>query len=238
MAVLLTRAPEENARIALKLRDLDVESLCWPLSRIELTTAQVEVPRGTEALILTSTNGIRAFAAQSTRRDVPVICVGLRTAEIAQGLGFGSVTCAGTNVAALAAWLQSHDIRRLFYPRAREISRDIRDLLPGDFVLEEQIVYSAEPTGPPESHVAESLVNGRIAAISIWSRRNACLLAKYLTENPHMPMNRLDLVAISENAAQPLGNSGFRHIITPETPNAEAMIATLSAALRQDSSGR
>lgn len=238
MAVLLTRSEEHNARIACTLEGEGIATLSWPLSRIVFTCNELDAPQGTDALVFTSANGVAGFARACPVRDLPAICVGARTAEQAQAAGIARVACAGPDVEALIAHLKAAPYRRLLYARGRDISVDLTSALPQEFDLFQQIVYRAEPGGPPESNVLDAFADGRIIAISVWSRRNAEVLAGHLENFPEIAPPRLNLVAISENAAQPLGKSGFRRIFIAETPDAPGMTTGLSAAVRQESLGR
>lgn len=56
-----------------------------------------------DTLAFTSANGVRAFAKLSAQRDVPVWCVGARTAEAAREAGFGDVRSTDGDIGALAA---------------------------------------------------------------------------------------------------------------------------------------
>src|SRR4051812_16935975 len=55
-----------------------------------------------QAVLFTSANGVRAFAAAERRRDIPAFAVGEATAAAARLAGFTTVDTAGGDVAALA----------------------------------------------------------------------------------------------------------------------------------------
>src|SRR4051794_41252334 len=57
---------------------------------------------GVQALLCTSANGVRATAARTTRRDLPVLAVGDATARAARDVGFAHVESAGGDVEGLA----------------------------------------------------------------------------------------------------------------------------------------
>ena len=235
MAVLLTRAEAENARFARQLDAVGIAHLSWPLAKIDQLDTKIELQHGTEAIVFTSANGVRAFAGLCAIRDLPALCVGDRTTEVARQAGFADAIRAGGTGAELLEELPNHTYRRLYYPRAEDISKDLRAGLPHDFELQEQIVYAARPTGPPESKVADALASGRIAIVTIWSRRNAQILEDYLTNSSYFPLEALKLVAISENASEPLNNAGFERVLIARTPDASGMLSAIFAALRQDS---
>lgn len=234
MSVLLTRTAEENARFALRLDAEGISHLSWPLSKIEREDAQVGVPQDAQALIFTSANGVRAFAALCPERDLPALCVGRRTSEVAQEQGFTGAQYAAGSATDLLAVLPHQPFRTLFYPRAQEVSTDLRAKLGPEFKVVEQVVYKALPAGPPESKVADALAEGRIALITIWSRRNAQVLGEYLTNSSHIALETIKLAVISENAAEPLAKAGFGGVFIAPTPDASGMLDAIFAALRQD----
>ena len=231
--VLLTRPERDNARLAEQLAERGIASLGWPLTAIVYGTDLVEVPDEIEAVIFTSQHGVTGFAERSDRCDLQVICVGTRTAEMARAAGFENIVFVGSDAQELIAHLETRKLGHAFYARGRDISVDLRQRA-GDFGtrITEQIVYAAEPGGPPPTPVESALTEGRFGAITIWSRRNSELLAQFLSRRGEISLEGTTLVAISENAAEPLENARFRRIIISETPNANGMVSAVSAALR------
>lgn len=234
MLVLLTRPERDNARIKARLDALGVETLCWPLSRIVPTDEVPSLPEETGAVVFTSANGVHAFADLSPRRDLPAICVGPRTAEAARRAGFGEVTETGGTVDHLRAYLAEAPHSHVFYARGRQVSTDLKAALSGSgCTVTEGVVYETRPGPPPESSVRSALASGRIDAVTIWSRRNADVFSDRLGELPAADISGADLVAISENAAQPLVSAGFRNILIAGSPDLDGMVAEIRAALRQ-----
>jgi uroporphyrinogen-III synthase len=96
-------------------------------------------------LIATSANGLRAFAAISERRDLPVIAVGDATASVARAAGFDQVESAGGGVAALARHVAA--TRRptegaLLHLAGRDTAGDLPGALAG-FTLRRVVLYEA-----------------------------------------------------------------------------------------------
>lgn len=99
-----------------------------------------------DGLVFTSANGVRAFAALSLDRGRPVYAVGDATAQAAQEAGFRTVLSAAGNAEDLVN-LVAREARagfRLLYPRGRDVSRPLADMLSSQGVrMEETIVYEA-----------------------------------------------------------------------------------------------
>ena len=237
MKLLLTRPAADSERMAEALAPLGAECLIWPLTRIVPMADRVEVPEGTEALLFTSPNGVRAFATISPRRDLPVLTVGDGTAAAAREAGFGA-TAAGTVASArgdardLVRLVRASRWRRFLHLRGREAAFDLAsELAKTGHEVAEAILYAADPAGPPPEDVARALAGGEVDLITIWSPRNGAILRDWLSGE--MPsLDATDLLGISENAVAPLHDAGFRRIGVASRPDAAAMLRWISAALQ------
>ncbi|MEM1344046.1 MAG: uroporphyrinogen-III synthase [Pseudomonadota bacterium] len=226
--VLLTRPVEENRPLAEALAEDGIETLIWPLTRIVPLMAEITLPPAVEALLITSANGIRAFAALSPRRDLPVLAVGDRTAEVARGLGFKLTLSAGRDAEALTELAVRSDMGRFFHPRGRESTGDLKARLEAfGRHVSEAVVYAAEETGPPSAEVGHALRAGRIALATVWSQRAARVLLGHLTTLATPPR----VLAISERAAQPLAAAALTGILVAPRPDSAAMRQAIVQAL-------
>jgi uroporphyrinogen-III synthase len=233
MTVLLTRPLADSQRIADELQTHGVASMIWPMTRVELATDPIPVPGHITALVFTSSHAVRAFVANHAGRDFCVFCVGDRTAGLASDAGFADVQAASGDFTALVDLLRQQRPESVLYLRGREISADLEAaLIADDIRCESRIVYAAVPGGPPEEGVNSVLCSGGLGAITVWSRRNAELLRESILKRKDWRITETDLVAISDNAATPLGIVGFRRIIVASRPNATQMIAEIRAAVR------
>jgi uroporphyrinogen-III synthase len=226
--VLLTRPAAENARIAGMLEPLGAYCLAWPLTRVVPLLERLEVPGGTEALLFTSANAVRAFAAASPVRQLPALCVGHRTADAARADGFADVSSAGGDAADLVRLARESGHRRFLHPRGR----DAFDLSVDGAQVEAAAVYTAEPAGPPPAEVAEAFGTGAIDLVTIWSPRNGTILAGWLAA-ARPPLGGTALLGISEAAIAPLREAGFDRVRAADRPDAGAMVEAVAAAMRQ-----
>lgn len=226
--VLLTRPLSDSRRFAEMLEPESVDCLIWPLMRIVPTTSAAKFPIGIGGLLVTSSHGIRAFAALDKRRDLPVLCVGARTASVARDLGFGLVLSADGDVEALARLAPGTGIRHFLYPCGRDVARNLQAILePGGQRVTDVILYDAVPAGPPAAPVEAALRSGALSAITIWSKRNAEMLVQWCAENGGARTFTVPIVAISEAAANPCLEAGFQHVEAAGSPDAAGMLARL-----------
>lgn len=232
MRVLLTRPAADSARTARELEAAGASCLAWPLTRIVPLPGAVEVPPGTEALLFTSANGVRAFADGSTRRDLPVLAVGNRTAAAAREAGFDAVVSAAGGVRDLARLAKASRWRRFLHPRGRETTGDLAGALSAaGLTVAEAVLYAAQPAGPPPPEVERALTEGGVDLVTIWSPRSAAIFRDRL-DAASWPLSRTDVLGISENAVAPLRSAGFRSVAVAERPDAGGMRRWIIAALQ------
>src|SRR3990167_11533761 len=100
--VWITRAEPGAALTADRVAAMGHRPLVAPLLRIEnLPDVEVDLT-GVSALAFTSSNGVRAFADLSPRRDIRVFAVGASTTAAAKAAGFKAILSAEGDVNALA----------------------------------------------------------------------------------------------------------------------------------------
>lgn len=232
--VLLTRPLDDSRRIADMLEPDGIDCLIWPLTKVQPVQPEAPLPVRIEALLITSAHGIRAFARLSSKRECPVFCVGARTAQVARSLGFPFVMSAEGDGAALVRLARNSGQQRFFYPRGREAAIDMAAIL-GEtgHRVEEAVLYETVPTGPPPAPVAAALAAlaaGRLGAVTIWSARNAALLAEHLTasDSRATACRTVPLIAISAASAAPL-RASFDRIEVATAPNAGEMLRLIRA---------
>jgi uroporphyrinogen-III synthase len=229
MRVLLTRPLEDSRALAEILEPDGIEALIWPLTRIVPTVMELKLPLRTGGLLFTSANGVRAFAALVERRDLPALCVGRATAEVARKAGFRNCFSANGDARALADLARRSGIDDFFHPRGHDTAGDLAGWLAGTGQrVTEAVLYEAQETGPPPASIGALLNRGKIDLVTVWSSRGAAILARQLA-NSGAKLQDTDLLAISPAAAQPLGASGFRRILVAEAPDRAAMLAKIRA---------
>ncbi|MEM7178890.1 MAG: uroporphyrinogen-III synthase [Pseudomonadota bacterium] len=228
--VLLTRPLADSRRFAEALEAEGMDSLIWPLMRIEPIAPVSKLPIGIGGLLITSSHAIRAFAALDKRRDLPVLCVGSRTASVARDLGFGIVLSANGNVEAMARLAPGTGIRHFFYPRGRETARDLGEMLrAGGQQVTDMVLYQAVPAGDPPAPVAAALQTGALSAITLWSTRNAEVLVDWCAAKGSVRMLAVPIVAISDAVADPCREAGFQKVSAAHSPDAAGILTRLRA---------
>lgn len=101
LRVAITRAEPEASRTAERVRARGAEAIVAPLLTMVPCGYDTNT-EGAQAIIFTSTNGVRAFPDVRGARDRTILTVGDATAEAAREAGFSDVRSADGDVNALA----------------------------------------------------------------------------------------------------------------------------------------
>ena len=223
--VLITRSEPGASETAERLTALGYRPIVEPLFGIEPIPAALPA---FDALAFTSANGVRVFAAMSTRRDTPVFCVGARTAEAAREAGFPNVASADGDVVALARLIES-DLSpgdRLLHTGNEESRGDLSGQLrsrgrEANFIA----TFRATPVERPGPALAAHLSGEPVFdAILVHSPRGAIILADFARAATGRA--RLNVAAISPAAAAAL-NSLAERIEIAGTPDEPALLIAL-----------
>lgn len=182
--IAITRAEPEASRTAARIRDLGGEPILTPLLAIAPRAFDANLTE-VSALLFTSSNGVRAFAAAAPERNLPALCVGDATAEAARAAGFTHVASAdgaGADLVALARkTLDSHK-GRVLHLSGENIAHDIADeLSEAGFNAERRVVYAAEA-----SAILPHALAAPLDVILFHSARAAEIYAGFGAPNAHL----------------------------------------------------
>jgi uroporphyrinogen-III synthase len=230
--VLLTRPKADAERTAAALRTRGHEVVIAPLLDIELLSDTDLGSRPWSAILVTSTNAVRAIVQHRRRgelRGVPVFTVGRHTAQAMRDAGFTSVVSADGNVADLAKLVTARmkPAERLLYLAGEERSGDLAGLLRGqNFTVHAALVYRAVAAATLPGDAAAA-VKARIDSVLHFSRRsaeayvnavrNGGLLDAGLTKPVHF--------CLSARVTEPLVDAGAGQIRIAARPEEAALIA-------------
>jgi len=227
LRVWVTRARPQAEDTAGRLRALGHTPLVAPLLQVRPLPAALDLA-GVAALAFTSRNGVAAFAARELRRAWPVFAVGDATAEAARAAGFGEVSSAGGDVAALAALIARRPpLGPVLHAGAAEAAGDLAGLLAARRVptLSAALYETLVLAPAPEACAAWP----ELDAVLIHSPKAARALAAAAhalgTACPAQPR----LLAISDAAAAPLRTTlGAAEVAL--CPDEAALLALLDPA--------
>ena len=222
--ILVTRSEPGASETAARLTAAGYKPIVEPVFAIEPIEAALP---DFDALAFTSANGVRQLAILSQRRDVPVFCVGARTAEAARGTGFAQVDSADGDVEALAALITDNLPKgaRLLHAGNEDARGDLTGRIrsagyAADFVA----LFRAIPASTPGPALKAQLAGQpAFEAVVIHSPRGAAIVAGFAQGSTAS----LDIAAISAAAAAPLATIPGRTEIASQ-PDEQSLLSALA----------
>jgi len=244
VAILVTRPHPDSAATAAALRAKGFEVLLAPMLRFEPVAFHLDENARFEAVIVTSSNALRALDESPAHRDLlglPLLAVGERTAQAARASGFGNVTAAGGDATSLrdliVAQARARRIRkagRLLYlaaaDRARELGADLGEL---GFNVTTVTVYRMNTVADLPPEVRDACVAGRIEAVLHYSARSArAFLDAVRGAGIEISALALPHCCFSDAVAAIVRDGGATQVAVARVPDENAMFEALDRALR------
>jgi uroporphyrinogen-III synthase len=233
---LVTRPSEDAGTLAAALAARGIEPVLEPLLAIRFLPEggeRLEPMLGAaQAVLFTSANGARAFAAASPRRDLAVFAVGDRTAAAARAAGFAMVESAGGDVGDLAR-LVARRLKpadgTLIHAAARIVAGDLAAALDAaGFTLGRAVLYEAAPAERLSGATAALIAGGFIVLALFFSPRTATGFVRLAAAmGLDGGCRAITAVALSPAVATALGDLAWRDVAVAVTPTEAALLAAV-----------
>lgn len=177
MRILITRPREDAESFAATLIARGLDVTIEPLLTVQpIATPAIDLD-GVQAILFTSANGVRCFAAANSRRDLKVLTVGDGSATVARELGFAQVESASGDVTSLATLVTDRLHPRdgaLLHAAGSSLAGDLKGQLEAaGFVVRRAVLYDAVPATELSPATLMNLRLGGIDAIALFSPRSA-----------------------------------------------------------------
>ena len=233
---LVTRPLPDAGRTADALAARGVRALVEPMLRIELLPAPALDLGGVQALLFTSANGVRAFAAASPKRGLPVLAAGGATAREARAAGFRHVESAAGDVRALARLAAARcgpSAGPLLHASAEAVAGNLAGrLAEAGFTVRRQTLYRACAAKAFSPALAAALAAGRLGLALFFSPRTAAVFARLaLRSGMEGPCRSLHACVLSEAVGRALEGVAWREVRVAGRPDHEAMMAEVDHIL-------
>jgi uroporphyrinogen-III synthase len=223
--VAITRALPEAMNTAEAVRARGAEPVLAPLLSIEPRTFNIDTT-GAQALLFTSTNGAREFAAASPARDLPVLTVGDATAAAARAAGFTDVRSADGDATALVQLvIRSLDRGggKLIHIAGVQVAGDVVGaLVQAGFVAERRAAYEARP-----ADTLPAAFNEHLDIVLFHSARGAETFVKLGAPGAA----QLTAACFSAAVAAVAERAPWRRIIVAPAPREDALLAAALGGL-------
>jgi uroporphyrinogen-III synthase len=234
MRLLLTRTEPGAAASAESLRRLGHQVTVEPMLRIEHLPEPPDLP-APAALILTSTNGVRAVSswpAAARWRGLPVFVIGSVTAEACHAAGYRRVRSADGNADDLFALIEREldpQSGVVLYAVAEITATDLQGrLAKSGYSVRRIAAYRAIPAASLGEAAREALAGSTLDAVLFYSERAAATFAALVAHaGLRDALATVDFVALSAEVARPLAPLGPRRLLVAARPDEGGLFACL-----------
>ena len=241
MTVLVTRPHPDNQATANALSARGFTALLAPMLRFEPVPCFDELGANYGAVIVTSTNALRAIEpqlAQSGLLGLPLFAVGEHTAAVAHSLGFAEVISAEGDALALRDRVlgatQLKTDRALLYLAGAEISRD----LTGEFAARGRdvvtvVTYRMVKLPHLSCEALDAFAANAVEAVLHYSKASArAFLEAARADGVEISALSVLQCCLSANVALALREAGASQVQVAASPDENALFAALERALR------
>ena len=239
MHFLLTRPQQDNRRLRQALVALGHRVDCAPVITITYYDRKPIDITPFQAMLFTSANGVRAFALNSSVRNIPCFAVGPATAREAADCGFQTIFTAGGNVDRLAGLVQESldpATGPLLHISGRDIAGDLAALLgQAGFSLSREQLYQAEKTPRLPREILDLMAAGSISHIPLYSPRSAGIFGGLVRDaGQENCLKQITAVCLSPAVANMVKSLPWREILTAKYPNQTSLFQITGITLKED----
>ena len=233
MRILITRPRDDARQPADLLAAQGYEILIEPMLSIHLAARGDLDLEQVQALLLTSANGARALAANTTARAIPVYAVGEATARQARSLGFTKVVSAAGDLGSLAS-LVARDLvpgdGPLVHIAGSHVAGDLAaELAPRKFTIRREILYEAREAQQLGDACRAALKAGTIDAVLLYSPRTARIFADLVAAaGVGQACRNIVALCLSAAVAEAAGSLTWRRIAVAARPEQAALLKLIA----------
>jgi uroporphyrinogen-III synthase len=232
MKVLVTRSEPDASDFADLCRAHGLDPIIAQVMEIRIHEKRVDLA-GAGALAFTSANGVRAFAANETRRDLPVFAVGAVTADAAKAAGFKNVNAADGDVESLAHHIgaeRDKAAKGVLHIAGEDRAGDLVALLRAAGIGAHRLtLYEAASLKALPDEVVRLLKNDPPEWVTFFSPRTARLFVELAEAvNAASRFGDMRAACLSDAVAEAAGNNWRERRVAPER-SAESLVRLIAA---------
>lgn len=227
--LILTRPAEASVRFAKQVCAAfgDLPVVISPL--MAPVWLEAPLPEGWDGVLFTSETGVAGLARLTTRRG-PAICIGARTAQVAQAAGWQAQATGGDADRLVAALLAQGLAGHWLHARGMDAAGNLAQRLnAAGWRVTEALVYDQQ-----DQHLSpqarDALMGADPVVVMAFSPRSARLFVA----QAGAVTAPVQGVAISAAAAEPLAARLPGRVVVADTPDSPGMLAALGRVLGKD----
>ncbi|MDY0871115.1 uroporphyrinogen-III synthase [Dongia rigui] len=235
MRILITRPREDADSFAASLAARGIDVAVEPLLTIQPVPNPPIDLGNVQAVLFTSANGARCFAAAEARRDIKVFTVGDGSATTARALGFTDIESAAGDVTSLATLvadrLKAGD-GALLHAAGSSLAGDLKGQLEAaGFTVRRVTLYDAVPASELPPGTLMNLRLGGIDAVALFSPRSARTFVDLWRKAGGAKDGLKDVTALCLSAAvaRELKDLDWRRVEIAAQPDIAALLALVDA---------
>lgn len=233
MRLLVTRPSEDAARLGERLAAMGHEALVAPLLDIHIIAGNPLNLEGVQAVLFTSANGVRAFAARSSDRTLPALCVGDATGREARAAGFDDVKSAAGDVTALAQLTRAEldpGAGDLLHPAGGKVAGDLAGLLQSaGFTYRREVLYEAQKAEALPENAFAALAAGGVDGVLLYSPRTGAAFAKLVADaGLGQRLDKVTAYCLSQAVADQVQHLPWAGVRVAASPDQDAFLALLA----------
>ncbi|HEY1723049.1 MAG TPA: uroporphyrinogen-III synthase [Magnetospirillaceae bacterium] len=234
MRALITRPLIDAAPLAQALEARGFDVIVEPL--LDIMPLTVELPLDdVQGILATSANGVRALAANTTRRDLTLWAVGDATAREAERSGFTHIEIAGgdvTHLAELVARKADPKKGALLHVSGSHMAGDLAGLLGAHkFDVRRAVLYEARAAEALSPELVTLFGHGLVDFALFFSPRTAISFVTLASAAGLDDLSAVHAYALSVAVAGALEPLAWRAISIAGQPTQKAMLAAIDADL-------
>jgi len=220
--------------VAAAVRARGHQAIVAPVMAVHMRTPAVDLA-GVQAVLFTSANGVRAFAAMRPPPPDMVACaVGAATARAARDAGWARVDTAGGDVDALAAHVAATltpDDGVLVHVSGAAAAGDLAAALaPHGFTVRRIVAYEVRPAPHLPEPARHALAAGAVDAVVLFSPRSARIFAELVGQaGLGSQAGAVTAFCLSQAVADALAGRLACAIVVAPAPRTDDLLALLSA---------
>ena len=234
--VLITRPEEDALPLAETLRARDLRVLIEPMLRIKpIRDVKIDL-NGVQALLFSSSNGVRAFAALNKNRDLPAFTTGEASARVARNLGFKTVDGADGDVNGLVR-LVRHRVKpdggALFHGAGSVVAGDLASQLTAlGYTLRREVVYEAVQADELSPPLLQKFDAGEIDMVLLFSPRTVETFLGLMKAGGKLDtLSAATALCMSRQVADAARNATWRNVEVAERPELNAMLSLIDRTI-------
>ena len=231
--LLITRPKEDAVLLAKQLSKIGIATIQQPVLSVKFVDGPAYDFKNVQALVTTSTNGLRAFVEQYAQRSLRVLAVGDSSAQEARNFGFSCVESAGGDVNDLVKLVRarlSPANGALIHPAGTKVAGALYNALREDgFDYKRLVLYEAKKIIKFNVKTLNLLDTGNIDGVLLFSPRTAEVFETLLVKAKRgFVSSELDALCLSKNVSKAL-LLDWKCIKVAKNPTQESLLKTVKS---------